>query len=153
MIRSIDLRYYIVRPVLTDLGMWSEAAEELMLGTCAVESDLGYYLKQSKGPARGIYMVEPDTERDLWDNYILSHQGIMRILTKYGVPYMPDDREMIWNLNYATAMARLVYWRVPDPLPVKEDIVALETYHKRHYNTHLGKTKKGEFVEKYQKYV
>jgi hypothetical protein len=54
-IRSYDLRQYVIRPTLQRLGLWSLAAENLLLGTAAQESKLGYYLHQLEGPALGLY--------------------------------------------------------------------------------------------------
>lgn len=153
MIRSHDLRVYVVRPTLEKMDMWSESAEELLMGTAAVESDLGYFLKQVRGPARGIYQMEPATETDIWDNYILFRPELMAIMTSVGHPLMPDDDSMIFNLEYATAMCRLHYRRVPTALPRFDDLKGLERYHKVHYNTHKGKTEEGEFRAKYKRLV
>ena len=38
--------------------------------TAAVESNLGDYIKQTKGPAMGIFQVEKATERDVMDRYL-----------------------------------------------------------------------------------
>ena len=68
-INKNDIREAI-REVLTYLGKHSDSAEELLMLTCAVESQLGTYLKQIKGPARGIFQMEPATERDCWVNFL-----------------------------------------------------------------------------------
>ena len=133
--------------------MWSEGAEELILGTAAVESEFGYYLKQMRGPARGIYQMEPATETDIWNNYIMFRPQLMQILASMGHPFMPDDDSMIFNLEYATAMCRLHYRRVPTPLPRAGELANMERYHKQHYNTELGATRPGQFIEKYQRFV
>lgn len=153
MLRAKDLREYVIRPILTKLNMWSESAEELLLGTSAVETDLGYFLHQIGGPARGIYQMEPNTERDIWDVYITRKPQINQVLTSLGYPYMPDEDDMVWNLAYATAMTRIHYWRIPEPLPDSEDIQGLAKYHKKWYNTAAGKTKPEEFVSKYERFV
>lgn len=41
------LRREIIAPALRHIGMWSEAAENLLLGTAAVESRMGTYLRLS----------------------------------------------------------------------------------------------------------
>lgn len=134
----------IIRPVLKDLKMHSSAAEILMLGTAIIESDL-HYIKQIKGPALGIYQVEPGTHKDNFVNY-LNFRGrdfVKRRIDKFSVVYTgihPPHEQLVWNLAYATAQARLVYWRRPDPLPEKNDAEGLASYHKQHYNTYKGKT-------------
>ena len=41
-------------------------------------------------------------------------------------------------MGYATAVARLIYWRVPRPLPAASDLDGLAAYWKTHYNTAAG---------------
>jgi hypothetical protein len=55
-------------------------------------------------------------------------------------PEAPDD-QLVTNLAYATAIARLCYWRHSDPLPPVGDARAMAEYHKKLYNTKLGKTR------------
>lgn len=45
---------------------------------------------------------------------------------------------LITDLAYATAMARLVYYRRPEPLPEAHDLDGLARYWKAHFNTDLG---------------
>ena len=69
MIDNKQLRECIIKPTLDSLQMYSQAAEELLVFTCACESLGGTYLKQVKGPALGIYQMEPATYQDIWENY------------------------------------------------------------------------------------
>jgi hypothetical protein len=85
MIDPKHLVRYVIRPVLKDLELWSEAAEQLVLGTACVESECGHYLAQLgnvQGGGRGIYQMEEKTEYDLVKNYIRYrmdlHQKMMR---------------------------------------------------------------------------
>ena len=65
---SIDAQQFreeIVRPVLehldaADPGIDSPNAEELLMLTAATESQLGRYLRQVRGPAIGVFQVEPN---------------------------------------------------------------------------------------------
>lgn len=43
---------------------------ELLLLTCAAESAMGKYIMQVGGPARGIFQMEPNTEKDIWENWL-----------------------------------------------------------------------------------
>ena len=49
----------------------AKEAQWLLLGTAAVESSGGRYLYQIKGPARGIFQMEPRTGWDIWENYLV----------------------------------------------------------------------------------
>jgi hypothetical protein len=50
----------------------------------------------------------------------------------------PRHDQLAWNLGYATAIARLVYYRRPEPLPHADDLAGLARYWKVHFNSHLG---------------
>ncbi|NLZ40370.1 MAG: hypothetical protein GX886_03780 [Comamonadaceae bacterium] len=150
------LRREIIAPALRHIGMWSGAAENLLLGTAAVESRMGTYLRQvGGGPALGIWQVEPATHLDCWDNWLDYRPEIARLVLDL-VPRiyrLPDDSPVPVDPQalascplYCCAIARIVYRRAPEPLPAPTDWAALEAYHKRRYNTVAGKTKLGEFI-------
>jgi hypothetical protein len=61
MFNITQFRELLIRPVLDSLQMYSKDAEELLVFTCAAESNGGTYLHQVKGPALGIYQCEPST--------------------------------------------------------------------------------------------
>lgn len=155
-IHHLDLRLKIIRPTLTNLNMWSESAENILIGTVAVESNLGYRLRQVAGPALGIYQIEPATHEDLWENYLNFRLKMkekinrMRHGVDEGALY---HEQLVYDMRYATAIARLIYWRVPEPLPQAHDIEGLAHYWKKYYNTHLGKGKIDDFINKYPKHT
>lgn len=65
-----ELRHYVVRPTLKHLKMWSPTAENLLLGTAARESGLGFHLKQEHHQALGIFQISPRMHRNIWDHYL-----------------------------------------------------------------------------------
>jgi len=151
MINHKHLRNLIIRPTLEHLGMWSEAAENLVLGTAAHESLL-YHLKQQGGPALGLYQIEPATHKDVWDNFLIYKEDLTSKVRGFAAqhPFTNDlDVELIGNLYYATAICRLVYYRRPEPLPGADDVVGLAQYWKDHYNTHLGKGRIEDWIDHY----
>ena len=79
MFNITQFRENIVNPVLHDLQMYTKEMAELIVFTCAVESNGGTYVKQIKGPALGIYQVEPSTFTDIWVNFIsaCSNKGLL----------------------------------------------------------------------------
>lgn len=155
MIDVDQLRELIIRPTLKGLNLWSGEAEDLLLGTVAQESLMGTYIKQlDDGPALGIYQMEPATYRDIWENYLKYREELVDdILEVCGNLPVSD---LIGNLYYATAMARIHYLRVPEALPIKDSLTYIEDlahYWKKFYNTGLGKGTEKEFIENYKKYV
>jgi len=158
------LRAYVILPTLKGLDLWTPAVETLLVGTAAHESAMGKYLHQIKGPALGIYQVEPLTHFDLWSNFLKYRTGLrdkvlgmvpqryLRHDSATGVDYGAESMLMT-DLAYATVIARLVYLRAPAPLPAADDLSGLAGYWKKFYNTPLGAGTENEFLAHYAQYV
>lgn len=154
MIDKGQLRGLIIR-VLKDMEPevpYSEAAVELLMLTAAVESNLGTYLEQEKGPAQGIFQMEPNTEYDIWKNYLAYKPQLRNKISGYRAEDTQLNEELKWNFAYAIAMARIKYLRSSYPLPSnnKEELAA---YWKLVYNTHLGKGTVEKAIKKYDDLV
>ena len=128
---------HIIRPALAELGpkFSTVAAEQLLMGTTVQESGLAYLKQIGGGPALGVYQMEPATHDDIWANFLRYRSDLWGTFQK-SIPYPVDD--LIWDLKYATKMARLHYYRVKDALPAEGDITMMAFYWKRHYNTLAG---------------
>jgi len=154
MLKADQLRELIIKPALSDLVMLSDNAVELLVFTCAVESLGGTYLKQIKGPALGIYQMEPNTYNDIWQNFIMHKQSLAMILAiNFNCLSMPDEYRIIYDLRFATAMARIHYARVVTPLPAAKDINVIWEYYKEHYNTPAGAAEKEQSLQKYYNFI
>ena len=154
MLNVNQLRELIIKPALTDLLMYSEDASELLVFTCAVESNGGTYLKQINGPALGIYQMEPATYNDIWQNYLKHKSNLMLIMmNNFDIIRMPDEKRLVHDLRYATAMARIHYARVKEPLPSHDDTKAVYEYYKKYYNTNSGKANLDGCYAKYRKFT
>lgn len=148
MIKADDLRA-VIKPVLVDLGCWSTAAENLLLGTCAVESAMGTYLFQVQGPALGIFQMEPATHDDIHRHFLAYRPELRAKVLNWSVTGGTAS-ELAWNLAYAAAMCRVHYLRDSQPLPQADDIPALAATWKRHYNSHLGKGEEADYIAAYR---
>jgi len=154
MIDNKQLRELIIGPALDALQMYSKEAEEILVFTCASESLGGTYLKQVKGPALGIYQMEPATYIDIWENYIKYSSSLMNLVSiHFDASRIPNPERMIYDLRFATAMARLHYRRRKEPLPKANDVEGLWQYYKKYYNTPLGKAEKEATIKHYSKFV
>ena len=149
-----QLRECVIRPTLVTIGLHSAAAEDLVAGTCAAESRMGTYLTQVRGPALGIYQMEPATHDDIWDHYLRHRSADVATLKRVvGSIWWdvdkgrPKAQALVVDLAYATAMCRYHYRRRPEPLPKAGDWYALAAYWKRHYNTMAGKGSEGHFLD------
>lgn len=154
MLNIKQFRELIIRPTLNDLLMSSLDAEELLVFTCANESLGGTYLHQINGPALGIFQIEPETYNDIWQNYILKNQPLLlRLNTNFNINRMPDASQLIYDLRFATAIARIFYARIPEALPSANDKIAMWNYYKTYYNTSDGSATKDAAFANYQNFL
>lgn len=146
-----QLRLLVVRPALVAIGLWSRAAENLVMGTAAQESGLRYLHQTGKGPAVGLFQVEPATYADLWKTVIQAKPKLAEKLRKLaGVSEgIPDVNLMAGNLYFAAAMCRVFYLRVKAPLPDDGDVAGLAAYWKRYYNTEAGAGTVAQFTHNF----
>lgn len=150
----------LIRETLEEVGLYSQSAEELLMLTAAVESNMGEYIEQTKGPALGIFQMEPLTHNDImdrWLQYAPKHvrENVQKFLDKYlgEVTKQEDELALQYNLKYAILLARLKYYTVKAPLPSHNSVEELASYWKKYYNTPLGKGTVAKAIEKYNRYV
>ncbi len=152
-----QFRELIVRPTLKLMdkyvpGMYSEAAENLLVGTALVESDLAY-VKQHSGPALSMYQIEPDTELDIMHRYINESKysdDFWEMLYAGNYDSVELNSTLIYDMRYATIVARLRYFMETDPLPDADDIHALGHYWNTHYNANPDFGTVADFENKYR---
>jgi hypothetical protein len=133
------LRQLVIKPACETIGLYSLAAEELLLGTACQESKCGTFLKQlGKGPALGVWQMEPATYKDLFENFLRDREPLRAKLHEVAGHVTVKAEMMVYNLRYAAAMARIHYYRVKDPLPAAGDIPAQAAYWKKWFNTPKG---------------
>jgi hypothetical protein len=149
MIDPREIREHIVRPALKAISLWSDVAEELVMMTGMIESNYSHIV-QVRGPAKGLWQMEPRTHDDIWDNYLTYQPDLRHRLYKIMLvqpPALDPNRgaeELVYNLQYAAAMCRIHYWRIPAALP-DPTVLSLAEYWKHYYNTILGKGKIKDF--------
>ena len=143
---------HIIRPSISAIGLWSREAEVLLLATAAMESDCGQYVVQNNGPALGIFQMEPETHRDIYENYLDYKPSLKKALKLTTIPNWPKLTQLKVNPVYATAMARMHYRRVPEALPEVHRRY-MWNYYKFYYNTPLGKSDPIRWNEVWDKYV
>ena len=142
---------HVIQPALETLGLYSKAAEQLLLGTALQESRLTYLRQVGGGPALGLFQMEPATHDDIWHNYLDYRPELAsRVSILVSVPIAQSLTANMW---YAAAMARVHYRRVPAPLPEEGDIEAMAAYWKQHYNSQLGAGQEHEFVANWERYA
>ena len=141
----------LIEKVLIGIGLYSQDAFNLVCGTIAQETHFGKYIKQVKGPALGICQIEPNTFKDIVENY-LSYKGHLRKLIQETCNINEFKAEsLVYNLAFSIAICRIFYLRISEPLPYTLEGYA--KYYKKYYNTPLGKATEQEFINNYNKYV
>lgn len=139
----------VIQPTLKKLGVNDPDAEVLLLGTAIHESHLTMRDQMGKGPAKGLYQMEPATHDDIWDNYLKYHpklaakvKGLLNSNNKLA--------ELRNNDSYATAMAYVHYdrarFRTGQAFPSGTNIQGMAQYWKKNYNTSRGKGTVTKFV-------
>lgn len=152
-----QLETFVIRPSLNAIGLLSENAVQLLLGTAAQESALGTYIVQKKmgfNGGLGIYQMEANTFHYIWDSVIqpsAAYRAKLRLLLGYDAK--PPTSRMASDLALQTVMTRLFYWKIKEALPSLHDLNGMARYWKKYYNTQLGRGTEDQFIANYKKYV
>ncbi len=97
----------VVRPALEHLELWSESAENLLLGTALVESGLRSLSQRGGGPALGLFQIERATHDDIRTNFLRYRRALSAKVEALVAPQPSRPRQLVTNLAYAAAMARV----------------------------------------------
>jgi hypothetical protein len=146
----------VIEPTTKYLGLSSESANDLLLGTAILESNIEHTRQIPSGIARSLFQIEPNTLKDVYKNYLNFREPLKEKVDSllYGRPTIDNRiRNLEVNPFYACAIARICYLRAPKKLPSKnrglEDYIkGLAYYWKQYYNTPLGAgtTEKAEHI-------
>lgn len=128
----------------------------LLLETAATESCMGSYLYQlSKGPARGIFQVEPYTEKDTL-NWLKKyrHTTYLELMIFYREEY-DAEWNRTKNVPYQIALVSILYWRrchnnLVNSISTRERRAKLW---KAKFNTYKGKGTIQFYFERSNQYV
>jgi hypothetical protein len=135
----------LIKDTLTPLKLYSDRVLPLLLGTCAIESSMGTYRRQlGKGPARGIFQMEPSTFEWLKQRYSERYPVIAGF--EFSDHEDHDDQAVI--------MARLKYLSIPAPLPEADDLQRQAMYWRKWYNGNSPRGRSAQdYVECYRVYI
>lgn len=127
-IHAKDLRELVVRPTLLLLDEWSPAAENLLLGTAAQESQLGFRMHTNQIKGAGLYRISEMTHIQVWDEFLVKDPELasrVRGLASQQQFLKFPHRELITNLSYATGIAWMIYKRNAIQLPAENNLNGL----------------------------
>lgn len=123
----------VVRPALQLVGIWSDAREQIVLGTGACESAYKYVKQIGDGPALGWFQCEPATHKDLLTNYVYPRKDLLHRLRML-CEGLERDGALIAFPQYAAAVCGIHYLRAKGALPAAGDAQGMAEYHKSRYN-------------------
>lgn len=132
-----DLRELVIRPTLVSLDEWSPTVENLLLGTAAQESLLGFKMQSPQENGVGLYRISAHTHIQVWDQYLVTDPELasrVRGLASQQQFLKSPHTELITNLGYATGIAWMIYKRHRQTLPEDADTSALAQYWLDFYN-------------------
>jgi hypothetical protein len=159
---SIDpyhLRSCVIGPVLAHLDLPTPgAAEELLMMTAAQETHMGRWLRQNygkgsaNGVGRGIYSIEPSTHKAL-RIYFAQNTKLMGRVDDFKAPHADLKGQLVWNLAYSTAIARLKYYSITMPLPKADDLQGLAEYWDKYFNGNPDHGFPEDAIMNYERFV
>ena len=161
-INANDFLRLVIMPSLDSFDRETnhEATAQFLLAVAAQESQIGTNLRQiSGGPALGPYQMEPNTHGDIHVNFLSYRPEIRQNLfiasgmAVYHTDAVPPSQVMIYNLRYATLMARIHFLRQKEPLPPMNNPDVQARYWKTFYNTRSGKGDEAAFVQNWNRFV
>lgn len=159
MINPAHLRDNIIVPVLNmmasvDPRLADEKAVNLLLGTAAQESDMGYFMVQEgiSNGAKGLYQMEDATHNDIVKRYLArpENENLLQLLHSVATPNA-NPNHLIGNHYYATFLARIKYWMIPEPLP--SGLEGQSVYYKKFFNTESGSATSEQYQESWNRFV
>ena len=149
-----ELRHYVIRPTLKQLGHYSADMEELLMATAAQESGLGSHLKQKHHRGMGVFHIDAKTHERIWDNYLAKNPELASLIRGLASQHMFLEKphsELATNLIYSTAIAWSIYKSQEAPVPNKKDIQAIARCWQHYFNgKHASQT---VFIKHYQEYI
>lgn len=144
----------LIKQVLGQIGLYDSNAEELLMATCANESNLGRYRTQAKGgPGKGIFQIEISDFSDIWTNYLAYHKTLASGVMTFNDNQVGTANDLVNNDRYSIALCRVHYLRCPGNLPSAVDLDGIWQYYKKYYNTEDGAAIESIFKYKYETYV
>jgi hypothetical protein len=164
-IYATDLRELIIRPTLVALNEWSQTAEDLLMGTAAQESQLGFRMHADDDSGIGLYRISTQTHTQVWDNYLITDPELasrLRGLASQQQFLKSPHNELIINLSYATGVAWMIYKRHNPAFSDNPNVHELATYWLHYYCTrddqpaqlmHSDDAKAERFIQSYHKLV
>lgn len=120
----------------------SKSAIILLIMIAAHESGGLMYVRQIRGPARGLFQMEPISLNAVLE-YLRRKPDKFDSMQHY-LNYSADH--LIYDTVAAIVFARIYLMMDPEPLPDEDDLLELAKYAKRRWNTEAGKATVDDYL-------
>lgn len=141
-------------------GYTTNSATYQLLMTAEAESDCGEFIYQyGDGPAKGIFQIEPNTEKLIWEWCLKNNYHLLNTLIRNSTGTLFGGTDLIGNMKYQIILARANYYSWPYALPKIDNPISdsniknMAEYWKNYWNTEKGKGRINDAIEKYEKFV
>jgi hypothetical protein len=158
LIDSKELLDEFIRPTLRKFSIDISGADYLLLGTAAQESHLQFYIHHNKcqqNKGLGLYQITHEMHWDVWDNYLAYNADMasaVRGLASQHTFLTNPDAKLTTNLDYATAIAWLIYKKNSVKLPKQPTNKELAKCWFNYY-VHHKTANQNDFVNNYETYI
>src|ERR1017187_9320054 len=151
-INCVQLKEVIIRPALNAIGLCSDEAIQLILGTCAQETNLGRYVVQANMSnflgGIGLFQMQEGSYNYIWSKHVATSLVMKAKISLYcGYAGKPVAARMASDMALATIMARLYYANILEKLPAVGDIAGMAKYYKQYWNTSAGSASEQQFID------
>ena len=123
---------------------------QLLIGTACQESACGEYCKQINGPACGIFQIEPNTARDIINNFIMKRANLFGNYSRLYNKNLTLEQNLCYNMMFSVFMARVFYLRFAEKIP--DTLEGQAQYWKKYYNTYKGKGTVEQYIKNYRRF-
>lgn len=134
-----QLKQNIIYPVLAFNNLYNPEAEAMLIATCLQETQAGKFVKLNKYgavPSLGIYQMTSYTHDTIWRTQLMrpdQKKKVRDCLMFFNFVDVPKAEQMIWNVGYATFMARIFYLYINRPLPAFDDVEGQWKFYKAYW--------------------
>lgn len=145
-----------IRSVIKNLGITTDPrVHDLLLETCAVESDLGRIVKQYHGPALSVYQILPSTYRSTLRQLRKYHPELYTKVMAYYDQTKDQQYNYTKNVPFTTAIS-LVYYHFATDGKLAQYVKtrqARAVLWKRVYNTSHGRGTVAGYLSKANRHL
>jgi hypothetical protein len=149
MLNSTQLIDYVIKPVLMALDLYSNEAEQQMVGTGLMESGFTFIAQTPYAVALGLWQMEQATYTDLLQRLQKKADLYTKVKECLGLDVLPEKYDYLaGNMYAACTFARLKYYFIPQPIP--KTLVEQARYWSQYYNTKNNPDDIQKYINKYR---